>query len=64
MLVCFDIKFIRRNQKQRKNGGWRGLPSQSDVFLVEPDKLAFLEDVRVHVHVRAISILTELKLLL
>ena len=38
MLVSFDIKFIRRDQKQRSRE-WRGLTSQSDVFLVEPDKL-------------------------
>ena len=35
MLMSFDIKFIRGDQKQRRNG----LPSLCDVFLVEPDKL-------------------------
>ena len=39
MLVYFDIKFIRRDQKQRMNGARLADPVQSDVFLVDPDKL-------------------------
>ena len=37
MLVSFDIKLIRRDHKQRRNG--EACPSLSDMFLVEPDKL-------------------------
>ena len=35
MFMSFDTKFIRRENSKE----WRGLLSQSDVFLVEPDKL-------------------------
>ena len=37
MLVSFDIKLIKRDHKQRRNG--EACLSLSDVFLVEPDKL-------------------------
>ena len=36
MLVFFDMKF---SGETRNSVGRRGLPRQSDVFLVEPDKL-------------------------
>ena len=45
MLVSLDIKFNRRNQKQRRNGK-ACCQSQSDMFLVGTDKL----DIRVHLH--------------
>ena len=35
MSVSFDIKFIRQDQKQSRNGS---SPSQSDVFLAKADK--------------------------
>ena len=41
MLVSFDIKFIRQDQKPRRNGK---LLNQSGVSLVEPDKL----DIKAH----------------
>ena len=37
MLVSFDTKFIRRDQKRHRNG--EACQSQSDVFLGEPNKL-------------------------
>ena len=40
MLVSFDIKFIRQDQERL------GLPNQSDVFLVEPDK----HDIKRYLH--------------
>ena len=36
MLMSFEMKFIRRDQKTRRNG--EALPSHS-AFLVKPDKL-------------------------
>ena len=36
-LISFVIKLISPDQKQHLE--WRGLPSQSDEFLVELDKL-------------------------
>ena len=42
MLVSFDIKFIRPDQKQLRNGK----ACQSEVLLAEPNKL----DIKKHLH--------------